>query len=187
MSKCLDFFWLAKNSLKGKWMWEVRKCFLGKNYRATCSKLIFKAHTVFPGFQTTVKVSSSSDCQDIANKGAKESGLYFIKPRNAKQQFLVYCEIDQSGNGWTVARKKWPRRDFSSFWYRRAMVIVVIITSIISHIIAHHCNWKRLLCRNFLRHSEEKEWSDSLFILLDFKERHNNLCIVDSFLSFRNM
>lgn len=87
-----------------------------------------------------------------------------------------------------VARKKWPRRDFSSFWHRRAMVIVVIITTIISHvIIAHHCNGKRLLCRNFLRRSEEKEWSDSLFILLDFKERHNNLCIVDSFLSFWNM
>lgn len=66
---------------------------------------IFKAGTVLPGFQTTTNISSFSDCQDIANKGARESGLYFIKPLKAKQQFLVYCEIDGSGNGWTVFQK----------------------------------------------------------------------------------
>lgn len=46
-----------------------------------------------------------SDCQDIANKGARRSGLYFIKPQNAKQSFLVYCEIDSYGNGWTVLQR----------------------------------------------------------------------------------
>lgn len=65
----------------------------------------FKADTILPGFQTTIKISSFSDCQDVANKGAKESGLYFIRPLKAKQQFLVYCEIDGSGNGWTVFQK----------------------------------------------------------------------------------
>lgn len=45
------------------------------------------------------------DCQDIANKGARQSGLYFIKPLKAKQQFLVYCEIDTLGNGWTVLQR----------------------------------------------------------------------------------
>ncbi|CAO2612769.1 Fibrinogen alpha chain [Lemmus lemmus] len=49
---------------------------------------------------------SPSDCQEIANKGAKESGLYFIRPLKSKQQFLVYCEIDGSGNGWTVLQKR---------------------------------------------------------------------------------
>ncbi|KAF6306220.1 fibrinogen gamma chain [Rhinolophus ferrumequinum] len=64
-----------------------------------------------------VTVSSSSDCQDIANKGAKESGLYFIKPLTSKQQFLVYCEIDQSGNGWTVLQQRLDGSlDFKKNW-----------------------------------------------------------------------
>uniref|UniRef100_A0A8C8WY30 Fibrinogen gamma chain n=1 Tax=Panthera leo TaxID=9689 RepID=A0A8C8WY30_PANLE len=72
---------------------------------------------------TTGKVKPSSapsppsDCQDIANKGAKESGLYFIKPLKAKQQFLVYCEIDGSGNGWTVLQKRLDGSlDFKKNW-----------------------------------------------------------------------
>ncbi|XP_004708778.1 fibrinogen gamma chain isoform X2 [Echinops telfairi] len=67
----------------------------------------------------TVKIydTTGKDCQDIANKGAKESGLYFIKPLKAKQQFLVYCEIDASGNGWTVLQKRLDgSEDFKKRW-----------------------------------------------------------------------
>ncbi|XP_046947636.1 fibrinogen gamma chain isoform X1 [Lynx rufus] len=61
--------------------------------------------------------TTGKDCQDIANKGAKESGLYFIKPLKAKQQFLVYCEIDGSGNGWTVLQKRLDGSlDFKKNW-----------------------------------------------------------------------
>lgn len=88
-------------------MGEVTKSFMGNESLATCYKLTFKAGTVLSGFRTIVNAPSPSpsDCQDIAYKGAKQSGLYFIKPLKAKQQFLVYCEIDESGNGWTVLQK----------------------------------------------------------------------------------
>lgn len=48
---------------------------------------------------------SLSDCQDVANKGATISGLYYVKPATAPQQFLVYCEIDSFGRGFTVIQR----------------------------------------------------------------------------------
>ncbi|XP_029014527.1 fibrinogen gamma chain [Betta splendens] len=53
---------------------------------------------------------TGADCQDVANKGATTSGLYYIKPAKAKEQFLVYCEIDSFGRGFTVIQR---RRDGS--------------------------------------------------------------------------
>ncbi|KAM9818454.1 fibrinogen gamma chain [Syngnathus typhle] len=53
---------------------------------------------------------TGTDCQDIANKGATISGIYYVKPAQATQQFLVYCEIDSFGRGFTVIQR---RRDGS--------------------------------------------------------------------------
>ncbi|XP_076995852.1 fibrinogen gamma chain [Tamandua tetradactyla] len=64
-----------------------------------------------------IRDTTGKDCQDIANKGAKDSGLYFVKPLKAKQKFLVYCEIDPSGNGWTVLQKRLDGSlDFKKTW-----------------------------------------------------------------------
>ncbi|CAN9510223.1 unnamed protein product [Ophioblennius macclurei] len=57
-----------------------------------------------------IQTTTGTDCQDIANKGATDSGLYYVRPLNAKEQFLVYCEIDSFGRGFTVLQR---RRDGS--------------------------------------------------------------------------
>ncbi|NWH80360.1 FIBG protein, partial [Piaya cayana] len=64
-----------------------------------------------------IQETTGRDCQDIANKGARKSGLYFIKPQKAKQSFLVYCEIDSYGNGWTVLQRRLDgSEDFKKNW-----------------------------------------------------------------------
>ncbi|XP_076584951.1 fibrinogen gamma chain-like [Chaetodon auriga] len=57
-----------------------------------------------------IQTTTGTDCQDIANKGATTSGLYYVKPAKATEQFLVYCEIDSFGRGFTVIQR---RRDGS--------------------------------------------------------------------------
>ncbi|XP_075054532.1 fibrinogen gamma chain isoform X2 [Mixophyes fleayi] len=60
---------------------------------------------------------TGKDCQEVANKGARVSGLYYIKPLKAKQQFLVYCEIGPSGSAWTVLQRRLDGSvDFNKNW-----------------------------------------------------------------------
>ncbi|XP_010727716.2 fibrinogen gamma chain [Larimichthys crocea] len=60
--------------------------------------------------EVEVEPTTGTDCQDVATKGATKSGLYYIKPAKATEQFLVYCEIDNFGRGFTVIQR---RRDGS--------------------------------------------------------------------------
>ncbi|XP_055500410.1 fibrinogen gamma chain [Leucoraja erinacea] len=55
---------------------------------------------------TQIHEITGQDCQDIADKGATTSGLYYIQPLKARRSFLVYCEIDTAGRGWTVLQRR---------------------------------------------------------------------------------
>ncbi|XP_060912288.1 fibrinogen gamma chain [Labrus mixtus] len=64
-----------------------------------------------------IKTTTGTDCQDVANKGATTSGLYYVKPAQATEQFLVYCEIDSFGRGFTVVqRRRDGSVDFNKDW-----------------------------------------------------------------------
>ncbi|XP_026159293.1 fibrinogen gamma chain [Mastacembelus armatus] len=64
-----------------------------------------------------IKPTTGTDCQDVANKGATTSGLYYVKPAKATAQFLVYCEIDGFGRGFTVIqRRRDGSVDFKKDW-----------------------------------------------------------------------
>ncbi|XP_046901148.1 fibrinogen gamma chain [Hypomesus transpacificus] len=64
-----------------------------------------------------IKPTTGKDCQDIANKGATASGLYYVKPVKATESFVVYCEIDTFGRGFTVLqRRRDGSVDFSKDW-----------------------------------------------------------------------
>ncbi|XP_008280290.1 fibrinogen gamma chain [Stegastes partitus] len=64
-----------------------------------------------------IQTTTGTDCQDIANKGATTSGLYYVKPAKATEQFLVYCEIDSFGRGFTVMqRRRDGSVDFKKNW-----------------------------------------------------------------------
>ncbi|XP_078069209.1 fibrinogen gamma chain [Mustelus asterias] len=69
--------------------------------------------------QDTVRINeiTGPDCQGVADNGAQESGLYYIKPLKARQPFLVYCEIDGNRRGWTVLQRRLDGSvDFSRNW-----------------------------------------------------------------------
>lgn len=83
-----------------------------------CTKILSEVERV----KTTLKVGSSVfipgvteayhvgppegylalNCADLQSQGTTKTGIYTIKPKEATEAFLVYCDLETEGGGWTV-------------------------------------------------------------------------------------
>ncbi|XP_075185863.1 fibrinogen-like protein 1 [Anomaloglossus baeobatrachus] len=61
------------------------------------------------------QVAQGYDCSNIWNRNSSAtSGIYMIKPKNARSSFPVYCEMSQNG-GWTLIQKHNGEDDLDFF------------------------------------------------------------------------
>ncbi|GIX79439.1 techylectin-5B [Caerostris darwini] len=68
----------------------------------------------------------ATSCADLHGQGTTKSGIYTIKPKETKEPFLVFCDLETEGGGWTVLQRRGDfgekfRQNFSQHWavYKR--------------------------------------------------------------------
>ncbi|XP_078579689.1 fibrinogen C domain-containing protein 1-like isoform X2 [Branchiostoma floridae x Branchiostoma japonicum] len=89
----------------------LRVCCLSQ----TASVHLFQATDHFANANDT-DVDKPQDCQDILdNDETTPSGVYMVYPRDNLGGFLVFCDMDTDGGGWTLFQK---RRDGTVYFYR---------------------------------------------------------------------
>ncbi|KFM58264.1 Techylectin-5B, partial [Stegodyphus mimosarum] len=68
----------------------------------------------------------ATSCADLQAQGTVKNGIYTIKPKEAPEAFLAFCDLETEGGGWTVLQRRGDfgeefRQNFTQNWdmYKR--------------------------------------------------------------------
>lgn len=68
---------------------------------ANLKKLPHKLENKLQQTEAPATQSLPRHCKEVQKRGYNQSDVYFIQPRTAPEPFLVHCDMETKGGGWT--------------------------------------------------------------------------------------